>query len=821
MVDEHTSDYIVGEIKTIFFENKENYYMVMQVTVDETNTLYSEKEIVVTGSFVSIQEGTTYKFNGSIVDHPKYGVQFKVRSYEALQISSKDGLIRFLSSDNFPGIGQTLAQRIVDHIDGNVIETILNEPAVLKEVKGLSAKKRTMLHELLKEQQGNQHVFIKLAEMGFSNNFASRIFAKYQNEAIEIIEENPYALIEDIRGFGFQKADQLAMKIGFQFDSDVRVKGALLYSLNEICFSAGNTYVTEDELVKATWNVLVSSQRQQVEPSLIESYLTEMAESGSLIVEAQRVALPNLFYAEAGIAAKIKHMQFERYQPQYPGVNLDEEIEKMEKELNISYGAAQKVAVKEAISSKVFILTGGPGTGKTTVLNGIVHIYAKLNDVSLNLDDYSDKTFPISLAAPTGRAAKRMGETTHLPASTIHRLLGLTGEEADEDYDPSSFSLETDLLIIDEMSMVDTFLAYRLLESIPPYMQVIFVGDRDQLPSVGPGQVLADLLRSQTVNSRELDEIFRQDENSTITTLAHDIKNGVVSSELTINKSDRSFFELSANQIPQVIGTIVARAVAKGYDKRDIQVLSPMYKGAAGIDRLNQVLQITLNPNADGKRREVSYFDNLFRVGDKVLQLKNQAEQNIFNGDIGEIVAIFFANETSSKVDEIVVAFDEIEITYERNDWNQITLAYCISIHKSQGSEFPIVLIPLVRQHNRMLQRNLLYTAITRAKQSLILIGEAAAFGMAIQHKNDNRLTQLYDFLLEAYKTGDVFDEAEGVTKKGDKDVVESTVDQTLDMVSNIVTENAAVATILTPPLIVAGKIDPMVGMSDLTPYDF
>lgn len=816
MVEEQAADYVIGEIKTIYFENKQNYYKVMAITVDETNTLYSEPEIVVTGNFVAIQEGTAYRFNGKLTEHPKYGVQFQVSSYEAIQISSKEGLMRYLSSDLFPGIGQTLAKRIVDQLGENAIEIIVNNPDALKKVKGLSANKQTLLREKIKEQQGHQLVFVRLAEMGFSNNFASRIFAEYGNDAIEIIEDNPYVLIEDIRGFGFQKADQLAMKIGFQYDSVVRIQGALTYAIHEICFSAGNTYVPQAELITAAGAVLALGQQQQVAPAVIETILLEMAELGALILGAdQKVAIPSLYYAEAGIAARMQHMQFERYQPNYPGVDLDKEISALEKKLDITYGAAQKMAIKEALTSKVYILTGGPGTGKTTVLNGIVNIYAKLNNLSLDMADYHDRTFPISLAAPTGRAAKRMGETTGLPASTIHRLLGLTGEDFDDDADAASFTLETDLLIIDEMSMVDTFLAFRLLESIPAYMQVIFVGDRDQLPSVGPGQVLADLLRAQTVKSRELDEIFRQDDGSTIIDLAHQIKKGVISSELTINKKDRSFFEVPASQVAQVVSTIVARAVSKGYDKRDIQVLSPMYKGQAGIDNLNKVLQDILNPNADKQRREVTYFDNTLRVGDKVLQLKNQAESNIFNGDIGEIVAIFFANETSSKVDEIVVAFDEIEITYERNDWNQITLAYCISIHKSQGSEFPIVLLPLVHQHNRMLQRNLIYTAITRAKSSLILCGEASAFHKAIQQVNDNRQTQLYEFLLAANQ--------EPLSLAGEAPTAEAPLAADLDQddAAQPQPEAEGQEWLLTARLIAACEIDPLIGMAGLTPYQY
>lgn len=830
-LDNPQVDYVIGEVKATFFFNESNFYRVMSVAIDETNTMYSEKEIVMTGNFPTIQDGTTYRFNGKLVDHAKYGIQFQVNSYEAKKISSKEGLIRYLSSEQFPGIGDTIASRIVDAFGEDTIETILNDPDALKVVKGLSKKTRTMLHERMLEQRGNEQVFVKLAEMGFSSRLAGQIYGLYHNEAVEIIEENPYILINDIRGFGFQKADQIALNIGFPLDSPVRIAGAVLFVLNMVSFESGNTYIMLPALVEKTQEILMSGQSQFLEASLISDTISDMNEIGTVILsEEGRVALPSLYYAEVGIAQTMSQMQQPQYQPNYPGVDLDEEIQKLEKDFNIQYGNAQKKAIKEALTSKMFILTGGPGTGKTTVLNGIVNLYARLNDISLNVEEYDPGAFPISLAAPTGRAAKRMTEMINLPSSTIHRLLGLTGEEDENGEDgESGTQLETDLLIIDEMSMVDTWLAYKLLSNVPPFMQVIFVGDKDQLASVGPGQVLSDLLSSQTVKTRELDEIYRQKNQSTIVQLAHEIKQGVVPKDLIMNQSDRSFFNVQADQIADLVAIVAKKAVEKGYRKRDVQVLAPLYKGRAGINYLNEKLQATLNPNTDGKRRELAFFEQIFRVGDKVLQLKNQAEKNVFNGDLGEIVAIFFANETTNKVDEIVVAYDEVEVTYSRNDFSEITLAYCTSIHKSQGSEFPIVIVPFVRQHHRMLKRNLLYTAITRAKQSLIMCGEPEAFQTAIQKVDSSRQTQLKDFLLEAGtgETDSTAGESVDETKKqmkseqGITDVEDNKNKIAVQAQEEIQSEDSEQTYHLTRDLILHQKIDPMVGMEGISPYDF
>ncbi|AEA01235.1 SF1B family DNA helicase RecD2 [Aerococcus sp. Group 1] len=818
-----TEDYFIGEVEATFFSNPDNYYRVMRITVDDTNTLYSEKNIVVTGNFGTIQDGTTYQFFGNLVDHPKYGVQFKVSHYEGIKITSKDGLIKYLSSDEFPGIGKILAERVVNTLGEKTIDLIVNQPERLKEVKGLTKNKQQMLHEKVKANRGNEDTFIQLSEMGFSNHLAGKIYAKYQDEAVELIKENPYFLVKNIQGFGFQKADLLAQRLDFAYDSPLRIQGAITFSLETICYSNGDTYVKKEELFHQVLNLLNKSQMnlQMVDMQQVADSLSDLVDTNEVIATEEGYFLPSLYYAEKGIVKRLKRIKNERTQPKYENDNLANEIEETEAKLGIQYGPAQRKAIIEALEEKLFILTGGPGTGKTTVLEGIIDIYCRLNNIRLG--DYDPSDFPIRLAAPTGRAAKRMSETTGLVATTIHRLIGLTGEEDENNIITSDKeTIEGDLLIIDEMSMVDTWLFFQLLEAVPDDMQIILVGDKDQLPSVGPGQVLSDLLRSQTITWRELDEIFRQDANSTITLLAHDIKNGQMPVDLTQNKADRSFFRVDYFHLADFIAAVAKRALEKDYDVKDIQVLAPMYKGQAGIDQINQKLQESLNPNTDGSKRQLSHFNRLFRLGDKVLQLQNHAEMNVFNGDMGEIVAIFFAKETTSQSDEIVVDFDGNEVTYNRQDFNQLTLAYCVSIHKSQGSEFPIVILPLISQYQRMLQRNLLYTAITRAKQSLILCGEVQAFQSAIQTQASQRHTNLYRSLLEEDELLPKLNSQPSEVSPSQDQSTRSQGDESGGQQGDL--ENSGMnvkVDWLTPALLESGQIDPLIGMDGISPYDF
>ncbi|EUJ17635.1 Putative helicase, RecD/TraA family protein [Listeria aquatica FSL S10-1188] len=432
----------------------------------------------------------------------------------------------------------------------------------------------------------------------------------------------------------------------------------------------------------------------------------------------------------------------------------------------------------------MLVLTGGPGTGKTTVIKGIVELFSELHGVSLDPHAYKDgDAFPVLLAAPTGRAAKRMSESTGLPAMTIHRLLGMNGQE--DLSDDSERAIEGRLLIVDEMSMVDIWLANQLFRALPSHIQVILVGDEDQLPSVGPGQVLRDILRSEIAPTVELTDIYRQKDGSSIIQMAHDIKAGFLPADFTKNSKDRSFFHCSVNQIAEVVDQVVQNAKEKGFRARDIQVLAPMYRGPAGINVLNRNLQEIFNPNDSGKRKEISYGDVKYRVNDKVLQLVNQPEKNVFNGDIGEIVSMQYAKENTEKQDMITVQFDQTEVSYYKQEFNQLTHAYCCSIHKAQGSEFPIVIMPVVRSYYRMLRRDLLYTGVTRSQQFLILCGEEEAFRMGVERVNDtSRKTTLESRLVSE----------EDLARQSSLKI--------------LTTENLT-------------EIDPMIGMNEISPYEF
>ncbi|MCC9877223.1 ATP-dependent RecD-like DNA helicase, partial [Streptococcus agalactiae] len=442
-----------------------------------------------------------------------------------------------------------------------------------------------------------------------------------------------------------------------------------------------------------------------------------------------------LFFAEEGIKKNLQRILNQPLDKQLNHKDIDREIRDIQKSLNIHYDNIQEKAIREALLSKVFILTGGPGTGKTTVINGIIEAYSELHHIDLNKND-----IPIVLAAPTGRAARRMNELTGLPSATIHRHLGLNG---DSDYQSLDDYLDCSLIIIDEFSMVDTWLANQLFDALDSHTQVIIVGDSDQLPSVGPGQVLADLLNINALPHVKLEKIFRQSEESTIVTLANQMRQGFLPEDFTAKKADRSYFEASANIIPNMISKIVQSALKSGIEAHEIQILAPMYRGQAGINNLNLIMQNLLNPLKDNN--QFTFNDINFRIGDKVLHLVNDTELNVFNGDIGYITDLIPAKYTESKQDEIYMTFDGQEVIYQRKEWLKITLAYAMSIHKSQGSEFQVVILPITRQSGRMLQRNLIYTAITRSKSKLILLGEIGAFDFAVKNEGAKRNTYLIE----------------------------------------------------------------------------
>lgn len=851
-------EYVVGQVQAIFFQNPSNFYKVLLVKITDTNTDYLEKEIVTTGSFGQIQEEEIYRFFGHFVDHPRYGKQFQVDSYQQERPTSASGVVNYLSSEKFPGIGKRTAEKIVEILGEDAIDQIIATPDVLAEVPQLNEKKQQTIIETIRLNHGMEQVIVGLNRYGFGSQLSFAIYQTYKEETLDIIHENPYQLVEDIEGIGFKRADNIAEQLGIGADSDKRVRAAITHEIFQHSVRSGNTYVEAEILLRETINTLEASRPVEISLDQVAEQIIHLVEEGKIQQEGTKLFENSLYFSEWGIGTSIQRLLSRKKEIKYDKKEIEKNIRGVEKRLGILYGDSQQAAIEEAIKSPLFILTGGPGTGKTTVINGIVSVFAELNGLSLDVKDYTQEMFPILLAAPTGRAAKRMNETTGLPASTIHRLLGLTGREKNPSM--TAKELEGGLLIVDEMSMVDTWLANTLFKAIPTNMQVIFVGDKDQLPSVGPGQILHDLMQINEIPQKELTEIYRQGDGSSIIPLAHEIKQGKLPQNFTVNQKDRSFFPSDVHHIETYVRQIVTKAKAKGFSPQDIQLLAPMYRGAAGIDALNKMMQEIFNPN-DGTKKEVKWNESVYRIGDKVLHLVNTPELNVFNGDMGEIVGIILAKESEDKVDELVIQFDNNEVSYKRNEWNKITLSYCCSIHKAQGSEFKMVILPMVHQYHRMLQRNLLYTAVTRSKDILILLGEVQAFNTCVAHESASRLTMLKERItsaddmslttrmqLEAYEEGlnkeAPFSETAGAEKsivyeaanENKVAVIEETTEpiitpakpkiEEISLFNEPVQESAeqvneVLDRLLTPDLVKTQTIDPMIGMGQTTPYDF
>lgn len=721
---------IKGKLIKEVYRNEMNGYNISVIKIKESSSeeKISDKSIHIVGIIESLNERLTYSFEGSLDYNPKYGKQFKVTSYKVDVPTKEEELIDFLSSKMFP-IGPKMALNIVTMFGDQTIETILEEPEKLKSIPRLSEEKIQIIHKIIKEQQTSSEIVIKLGSLGFNAKEAGDILAKYKNETTNIIETNIYKLIDDL-DFKFTDIDKIATTMGIDIDNNNRIKALIIYLIDNITFGNGNTYVTIDELyssIKKYANIsedkLISNINNLIEIEKIKKY-------------NDNYYIKKIYDSEVYIANRLCKLS-DRPKRKFP--NLEEKIEQLEKSNKIKYDNIQKQAIITALNNNFVIITGGPGTGKTTIIKAIVKLLQKI--LNAKNDD-------IALLAPTGRAARKISEITKLNAYTIHKYLGWDKETDTFSHDEYNPNLEK-YIIVDEVSMIDTILMSSLLKGIRSDIKLILVGDYYQLPSVSQGQVLKDLIDSDMLDVIKLNNLYRQNENSYIPILAHDIKNKNITKNLFKKSEDYNFIECSKEQVLYTISKIIEKAISKGYDEYNIQVLAPMYKSLNGIDNLNKILKDIFNKN---DFEEIKVGEETYKIGDKILQLINDSDLGVSNGDIGYIVDIIPSRKSKSKKNEMIVDFDGNYVNVSQDKFVNLKHGYAISVHKSQGNEFEMVIIPIVNSFNRMLYNKLLYTAVTRAKKALIIVGSKETFIKAITNDYvDNRKTTLKEFIINYY----------------------------------------------------------------------
>lgn len=736
--------FVKGTVERVIYYNRESGYGVCLFRVSESSEPVETEEVTVVGLMASPQEGLTYTCRGEWESHPRYGEQFRVKRMEQDMPRSREAVIKYLSSDLFPGIGPKTATKIVSELGDDALKKIVDNPELLQGIPGVSEEKAEMISDTVRQHTDFEQVMLLLYEYGIGSSLALKIYNTYKHDTLAVLKQNPYQLIYDIEGIGFARADAIGREIGIPEDAPERKKAAVLYVLSQAANGDGHVCLKMDELCEHVSKLLGADFDSDEWHERLRTFIYELDEEEKVVLDSDEdmVYLPSLYYSEQGLAKKLNWLLMQD-KAEYPIDVVYRVIGELEEAFGVQFADEQRDALVTAACEPVMILTGGPGTGKTTVIRGICHLLSRLEEFSLDEADYhgSDKPYPVRLVAPTGRAAKRMSEATSLPAMTIHRLLGWRGDFFEHDAD---HPISGRLLIVDEASMMDMWLAYQLVRTVPEGMKVIFVGDADQLPSVGPGQVLHHMIESGRIPYVDLRYIFRQAEGSSIVSLAHEMKRGSLPDNILEPTDDRRFFPCDKDHVAPVAVKLVQQAMKRGYSIFDVQVLAPIYRGPAGIDLLNRELQQAINPRREGKR-ELTWGDSVFRLGDKVLQLSNHPEHPVYNGDIGKVIAL---DENVTDGICLWVRFDQTEVGYTRSQLNQLSLAYCISIHKAQGSEFPIVVLPVVQAYRRMLQRNLVYTAVTRAKAYLMLCGEVSALSDGVRKEGGfNRRSLLKDRL--------------------------------------------------------------------------
>lgn len=742
---------IEGPVENIIYKNEENGYMVFSISSEDYGEFFSDAEIVCVGYVANLNVGENVTLIGAITNHSTYGKQFKVEAYEKSIPKTEKGIEKYLASGAIKGIGKTIAERIVAKFGIDTLDIIENSPEKLSKIKGISLRKAMEIGEIFAEQEGLRKVMIYLQQYGIAPIFAMRVYKHFKENTIRIIETNPYRLADEMFGIGFKIADNIAEKVGIDKNSEYRIKAGIKYILNQNCNNFGNVYLPEEILLQETKDLL------DVTDDILKPNLSNLQMERQLCIEKTEneniVFLNSYYYAESYVAKKI--LELAKNKIEY-NKNYDLWIENIERDNKIELANNQKEAIKEAMINGVLVITGGPGTGKTTTINSIIAMF-------------KNEGYEIELCAPTGRAAKRMSEATGLEAQTIHRLLGINfiGDdkksqsfEKDED-----MPIEADVVIVDECSMIDILLMSSLLKAIANGTRLILVGDVDQLPSVGAGNVLKDIINSGCINVVRLNEIFRQARESAIIMNAHRINNGQYP---ILNQANNDFFFLKRHNVDELSKTIV-ELVTKRLpkflnidDPKAIQILAPMKKTAIGVENLNNILQKAINP-PNNEKNEKEFRNIIFRENDKVMQIKNNYSmcwkiiQNnvcideglgVFNGDEGIITKI------NNQSEYIEVLFDDCKyVRYDFTQLDEITLSYAITIHKSQGSEYKAIIMPIHSGAPMLLTRNLLYTGVTRAKELAVIVGiESTLYKMVDNNKEINRYTYLKNRIINLSK---------------------------------------------------------------------
>lgn len=724
--------FIKGNFKKYIFKSNNNYVVGLFKVKDSSEEYKSFKNKVVTftGYFGLLNESDLYILNGEMTVHERYGEQFSVSSYEITLPNDKDNIIEFLSSNLFPGIGLKKASDIVSVLGNNCLEIIMTTPDNLFLVPKVTKKQRDVIYNNLVKYQKSYKVIVELNKKGFSTKDGLSIYNYYKDDAMNVVLENVYTLIDDIIDIGFKKVDSIRSNFEIKDNDLRRVEAGIKYVMRELSYRTGNTYFSINEIIVYTNKVLFLDDNE-----LILSSVSSLISNGDIVLYNDMYYLKKMYEAESYIAKRI----FDLANSNLLYKVHNKSIEKVEDYFKIKYDPLQLKAIKSAIESNFLVITGGPGTGKTTIIKAICKLYQEINEYSL--DDLNKN---LALLAPTGRASKRISEQTTLKASTIHRFLKWNKED-------DTFCINEDkksdvkFVIVDEASMVDTYLLYNLLLGLKKQTKIILIGDYNQLPSVGPGQVLKDIIDSSCVSVINLEKLYRQDEDSNINLFAHDIQKGVFDFSLFNSSSDLTFVPANSSNFKEKLYDYICYYKDLSIDK--FQVLAPLYKGDNGIDELNYFVQNLVNKKSINKQ-EITANGITFREGDKVLELVNVVDENIFNGDIGKILKV-----SSLKNKEMIVDFDSNIVRFTANNFLNIKLGYVISIHKSQGSEFDVVVIPMLHEYRNMLYRKLIYTASTRAKKHLIIIGEIDALKRAISNEKEiSRKTNLKNFIISCIK---------------------------------------------------------------------